>query len=357
MNSILQYHGNTYAHISRIVNDGGLVLNAEALNKTVNNNLLNPSFSISPMLAYKTGKIYSNVLNGNLDFTFSRNSQKAVPLDYKGDANTIISNDTPSIDYSSGTPTLLLEPPRTNLFLNSDVLTNQTVYLTSGRYTVSFYGGGTVTLYNSNGTLLASIVSNTSNRYSRTITGVTTGNKTISVSGTVTKASLEKGDFATSYIRSTSTQGVRTTENLSLTNLYTNGFITSAGGTWFIDIFNNYNVLADSANINLQLVDSVSNGIAFSNSSEIEVRKLRVINSAELNYETTADRVKIIVKWNGTIIDVFENGVKVVSASPFTITEMETLMTAGISSSMYIANMWLAPTPLTDSECISLTQL
>jgi hypothetical protein len=357
MRTTLQYHGDTYRHISRIITDGGLVTSAPHLNKAVNNSILINKPNYIPIVAYKEGKVYGSNLNGNLDFTFSRNSQKAVPLDYKGGVNTIISNDTPSIDYSSGTPTLLLEPPRTNLFLNSDVLTNQTVYLTSGRYTVSFYGGGTVTLYNSNGTLLSSIVSNTSNRYSRTITGVTTGNKTISVSGTVTKASLEKGDFATSYIRSTSTQGVRTTENLSLTNLYTNGFITSAGGTWFIDIFNNYNVLADSANINLQLIDSVSNGIAFSNSSDVEVRKLRVINSAELNYETTTDRVKIIVKWNGTIIDVFENGVKVVSASPFTITEMETLLTAGISSSMYIANMWLAPTPLTDSECISLTTL
>jgi hypothetical protein len=36
---------------------------------------------------------------------------------------------------------------------------------------------------------------------------------------------------------------------------------------------------------------------------------------------------------------------------------MQTLRTSGMSSSMYIANMWLAPTPLTDSECISLTQL
>jgi hypothetical protein len=231
MKTTLQYHGDTYTQINRIITDGGLVTSTSYLNKAVNNSILINKPNYMPMISYKTGKIYSNLLNGNLDFTFTRNSQKVVPLDYKGGVNTIISNNTPSIDYSFGTPTLLVEPSRTNLFLNSDVLSNQTVSITSGTYQISFYGSGTIT-----GTRGATVdfTITGSNDTTRTVhtfvTGIS-GSRTITVTGTVTKACLERGKFVTSYIKSTSTQGTRAQENLTLNNLYTNGFVTSAGGT------------------------------------------------------------------------------------------------------------------------------
>jgi hypothetical protein len=55
-------------------------------------------------------------------------------------------------------------------------------------------------------------------------------------------------------------------------------------------------VWADNGNINLQLVDSNQNSIAFFNATESEARRVRVVNSEILDYQTTANRVKIITK-------------------------------------------------------------
>jgi hypothetical protein len=73
-------------------------------------------------------------------------------------------------------------------------------------------------------------------------------------------------------------------------------------------------------------------------------------------YTTTTDTVKILFKWNGATADVFENGAKVVSATPFTSTNMQFLAS---NSAIYalIKETMLFPKPLTDAQCIALTTL
>jgi hypothetical protein len=74
-------------------------------------------------------------------------------------------------------------------------------------------------------------------------------------------------------------------------------------------------------------------------------------------YVTTTDHVKVALKWNGTTLDVFENGVKVVNATAFTPTIMEYFGSFGGDVPKYIIESLLFPTPLTDVECIELTTL
>ena len=74
-------------------------------------------------------------------------------------------------------------------------------------------------------------------------------------------------------------------------------------------------------------------------------------------YNTTTDHVKVAFKWNGTTLDVFENGVKVVNATAFTPTIMEYFCSFGGDVPKYIIESLLFPTPLTDVECIELTTL
>jgi hypothetical protein len=71
-------------------------------------------------------------------------------------------------------------------------------------------------------------------------------------------------------------------------------------------------------------------------------------------YTTLTDSVKIAFKWNGTTVDVFVNGVKVVSATAYTETAMQNIFT-NTTTRKYINSMALFPTPLTDGEMSMLT--
>jgi hypothetical protein len=84
------------------------------------------------------------------------------------------------------------------------------------------------------------------------------------------------------------------------------------------------------------------------------IKELRVVKP---NIYTTTDHVKVAIKWNGTTADVFVNGIKVVSATSFTTTDMEFFRWNGGDVSKYIKQMALFPTPLSDAECIALTTL
>jgi hypothetical protein len=74
-------------------------------------------------------------------------------------------------------------------------------------------------------------------------------------------------------------------------------------------------------------------------------------------YLTTTDTVKLAIKWNGTTADVFANGTKVVSATSFTPTNMEFLRGELTQVPAFIQAMALYPTPLSDTDCTTLTTL
>ena len=75
-------------------------------------------------------------------------------------------------------------------------------------------------------------------------------------------------------------------------------------------------------------------------------------------YTTTTDIVKLALKWNGSSLDIFANGTKVVTAESFTTTIMEFLghSTTG-DIPKFIQQMALYPSALSDTDCTTITTL
>jgi hypothetical protein len=168
---------------------------------------------------------------------------------------------------------------------------------------------------------------------------------------------MELGAYATSYIPTTSATVTRNADVISRSNIFTNGLLTSSGGTWFVDLRNNLVYTRDGASNGLYLTDAtlVSFGFRIKTFGTARVLIYKVISGIETAiYLTTTDISKIAIKWNGTTADVFVNGVKVVAATAFTDTAMQ-VIASNVSTPININSMGLAPIPLSDSQCIELT--
>jgi hypothetical protein len=175
----------------------------------------------------------------------------------------------------SSDPGLLAEESRTNDFLNSAVLSTQSITVTAAQRTVSFYGSGTLVL---SGATSATLVGSASVgvRTVHTFTP-TAGTLTATVTGSVLRAQCEIGASASSYIPTTTTAVTRSADNLSMTDmswyqqsggvLYVDGVAYSAGGLVGIDDGTNNNrarlghIGSTAANAVL-----VSNGVQLLNS-------------------------------------------------------------------------------------------
>lgn len=174
-------------------------------------------------------------------------------------------------------------------------------------------------------------------------------------------AQVEAGAFSTSYIPTTTASVTRNTDVITRNNIFTNGLITASGGTWFIELRNNIALTRDGGgNSVIFLGDSSTptTGNCFrlwsGTSSRFIVQKV-VASIATQLFVTTANTCKLAIKWNGTTADIFENGVKVVSATAFTATALENLFGGGAQTTAYVNEMALFPTPLTDAQCLALT--
>jgi hypothetical protein len=168
---------------------------------------------------------------------------------------------------------------------------------------------------------------------------------------------LELGAYATTWIDTTNAAATRLADSFTRNNIYTNGLISASGGTWYIELRNNVAYVRDASSSGLSLdAGALSNGLAIRNTAtgRLAIQKF-VAATATLLYTTTTDTTKIAIKWNGTSCDVFANGTKVVTASSFTLTVMENLGLTSGQVPYFIQAMALYPTPLSDSDCITLT--
>lgn len=173
-------------------------------------------------------------------------------------------------------------------------------------------------------------------------------------------AQLEAGAYPTTYIPTTSATSTRIADSFSRNNIYTNGLISASGGTWYIELRNNIAYTRDNAGETLGIGDTnslatnclgIRNGVG---TSRLQIIK-RVSTSGTTLFTTTTDIVKIAIKWNGTTADVFVNGIKGVSATAFATTNMEFLTGWGQQQPIFIQQMALYPTPLSDAQCEALT--
>ena len=124
---------------------------------------------------------------------------------------------------------LLIEESRTNLVFPSATLTTQTRTVTATAHTLSFYGTGTVVL---SGAHVATVTGTGAFPTRTTLTFTpTAGSLTLTVTGSVTEAQLEVGDFPTSYIPTTTASVVRSVDVCSITGSAFTGMYNQSEGT------------------------------------------------------------------------------------------------------------------------------
>jgi hypothetical protein len=172
-----------------------------------------------------TQSLIDRVSGQNLT-TFTRSTTK-IHIGPSGTFETAAINTCPLIYDPTTLRCLGVQPEpgtRINLLLNTDTLSSQSLSVTAQVYTLSFYGTGTVTL---SGAATAT-VNGTGAFPTRTIQSFTptAGTLTLGVTGSVRFAQLETRPHATTYVPSTSSQGICGAENLFI------------GGTNFGNIYN-----------------------------------------------------------------------------------------------------------------------
>jgi hypothetical protein len=164
--------------------------------------------------------------------------------------------------------------------------------------------------------------------------------------------------YATSYIPTQASAVTRTADSFTKSNIFTNNFITSLGGTWFIEFKNNIPLIRDGFASGLALsASSTTDGIVFKNYGVSQRIQLifRLNNIEFFAIVTTSLNPKIVIKWNGVNINVFENGIKIANNVAFSLTEMQLLNCSNTDVTRNISQMALFPTPLSDEECILLS--
>ena len=383
------------------------ILTVDLTNTT--NNTVAP---IGIIVSNNTNHVFTGNVGDGLYLWGAQLEQGSVATEYYPTTTRL---NIPRIDYSSGSPTLLLEPQRTNLItwstdlsntawiMNSNIITfNQGVSPDGLNNAVKIVDSGSGLqaswlVYNSlnvlnhtrtiwaktvSGTGFTNLLSHNSNanslffitnewqRFEVNSYNSTGANSFYAVDFRGTENTLseiliwqpqaEVGTYASSEIFTQGAAVTRNGDNFSRGMLFQNGILTDKGGTWFSEFKNNIPLVRDQAGIGLALTISggYSDGFIFKQASINRIRLIRKIGITESQiYETTKDNSKLAFKWDGQYVNVFENGVKVVSNFSFGLFNLEVLSASSLTTTIRIASIDLFNTPLTDAECIELTTI
>ena len=323
-------------------------------------NVSNSSITLIPDGA-KAGSLYSIFPNdGSGDFSVTR-ATTATRINEDGLIESVGVN-VPRIDYAGGgCPSLLLEPQRTNLFLNSQTGATQNVTVANTtQYTVSFSGTGTITF---TGGYVGSLVGTGSTARDRvSVTFTTTSTSVVcTITGTVDYVNFEAGNYATSWIETT---GSTVTRNADVINL--NGVAALLGdseGTLILKAS-----LLDAVNDQyLALSDgTTANRIYFRLAGSYRMQMFEGgVQQSNLSFGSfnAGEVFTIAFRYAQNDIALFANGIKLDQDNSANIYSDGTLTDVRFTRGDGVGNFYgnieeimVFPTALTDTQLQTLTQ-
>ena len=203
---------------------------------------------------------------------------------------------------------------------------------------------------------VASVGGNVNPRIGLGVSGPSTGTIVFS------RPQFEIGNSPTSFILTpVGASGVRASEKIYRKNLFTSEIVSEIGGTWYIHLADNL-ALPKANDSGIWIGDNVTspksgNSLNLTNAGTSRYVIGKTENGTYTSlYTTTENETKIAIKWNGTNADIFVDGTKVISNTPFTFTFMENLLNGdGCPVTTLIKWMELYPEPKSDEYCINLT--
>jgi hypothetical protein len=170
-------------------------------------------------------------------------------------------------------------------------------------------------------------------------------------------AQLELASFETSYIPTLGAVVTRGGDDCGTTSLQSASLIGATAGTFFVEtiktddsIWFNQRILLTSTTVRSLLIDTSAGQI-----------RLRTWDAASAGATITTSGlanglVKYLIKWDGTNIKVFANGVlQGSSAQPSYAYTTYTAYESTSYSNNTISQLLFFPTALSDSDCIALT--
>ena len=349
---------------NRVINDSGTFEAENDLDSQLNNigkDLFDSASLVITPNGVKTSKLYAiKPENGSGDLTVTRTTT-ATRVDESGAIVDVPAN-VARIDYSNGSPAILVEPQRTNLVYPSDIATTQVRAVTAKIYTLSFYGTGSVVLSGAySGTLNGT---GANNIVSLTFTP-TAGNLTLKVSGSVTNWQLEAGSNATSLIKTVSGSVTRNADVISKSGV--SSFIGQTQGSVYVDFIVNKKI--DNNIIQIAIDDNNRFAIQDRASSNPRILVLNAQTtgvSFNFNQSFLIGRNKVLLVYTNGLWKCFLNGVLRGQANNQIYNSSFDIINLGAGGSPFIPiaqidgwinNSTLFPTALTDAQAIQLTTL
>ena len=200
----------------------------------------------------------------------------------------------------------LIEPPRTNLFLNSTAPVTQNITTTAQAYTVTVLGTGSITL--------SGTATGTATQGSPLTVTASAGTMTCTVTGTLSRVQVEAGAFGTTFIDTAATTVTRPAANLTRATAGTalesgNDFaiygrvVPEAGGQVFRELLSSY---VGTGNYTSVYTDITANKLLFNKVGlnafvEAHYRPTANTHFEYLAYQHSVHGMGIAVRsWNGS---------------------------------------------------------
>ena len=176
---------------------------------------------------------------------------------------------------------LLMEPQRTNLFLNSEAPVSQTITLAAGSYTVWLLGPTAASVAASQGTAIitgGNFTVNMTTTNMRSFVVTTAGTVSFICAGSPLRVQVENGPSATSYIVSSATAQTRAEDRLSQN--FFGGQLNQQRGTYWVEFMWNGPTYAPAPLAARVLVAGNGSFATDANSDQINLTSF----SASVNY-------------------------------------------------------------------------